>query len=454
MLAVKFEDFRGFQDSGWVEIRPITLLIGENSAGKTSFLAGVRYLLEAFSRSSSAPFNRAPYFLGGFEQIAHVRGGRTGRAKNFKLSIRIPETESNQLSFLDTDQHTTHSFSFGKGYPQPEIEAYRLLGDDLALTLSFAHETPRGTISRLSGEERMVNLSFRRAPPSAAIKNNNGYIPFLIDDLRFHLDVPGRARDGGPEAGPDLTPIGLTLNEARKFWQGARTAGRILTQDVFASAPVRTQPSRTYTPSELIASSEGSHVPLELARTKLRSPSQWEAMKKRLVSFGQRSGLFTDIDIKQFGKSDIDPFQLLVKIDGPAMNLVDVGYGISQVLPIIYQVQNPTRFSTFLLQQPEVHLHPRAQAELGTVFAQAISRPKAPLFIIETHSDYIIDRLRIEIAQKRIESNKVTIIFFQRQQHGSEVSNLFLNDLGEIVNAPEDFRSFFLEEHARLLGIV
>jgi predicted ATPase len=88
--------------------------------------------------------------------------------------------------------------------------------------------------------------------------------------------------------------------------------------------------------------------------------------------------------------------QLQVKIAGSGINLVDVGYGVSQVLPIIVDaIREPPR-STFLLQQPEVHLHPRAQAELGS-FLGALAKQQQKRFIIETHSDYMIDRIRMDI---------------------------------------------------------
>ena len=89
MHKVKFTNFRCFADTPPIEIRPITFLVGENSAGKTSFLAGARYLMGCFARSPKNPFNSDPYYLGGFEQIAHYRGGRGGRAKGFSLSIDV-----------------------------------------------------------------------------------------------------------------------------------------------------------------------------------------------------------------------------------------------------------------------------------------------------------------------------------------------------------------------------
>ena len=74
-----------------------------------------------------------------------------------------------------------------------------------------------------------------------------------------------------------------------------------------------------------------------------------------------------------------DPFQLQVKVrSGPRANLMDVGYGVSQILPILVDVMRPdTRSRTFLLQQPEVHLHPRGQAALASLFVTLGKQPEA-----------------------------------------------------------------------------
>lgn len=133
--------------------------------------------------------------------------------------------------------------------------------------------------------------------------------------------------------------------------------------------------------------------------------------------------------------------------------MVDVGYGVSQALPIIYQLDQARQYDAFLLQQPEVHLHPKAQAELGSLVARLSKQRPSALFMLETHSDYIIDRVRMEVAEGRLDHRHVTIIFLDKLEHEVEATNIYLSEKGEIVNAPVNFRQFFLEEHSRLLGM-
>jgi hypothetical protein len=440
MLNVQFLNFRCFTRSASVEIRPITLLIGENSTGKSSFLAGLRFIFEAFSGGTQNIFNKEPFFLGGFEEIAYRKGARQ-LASQFEMKVNNP------------DDKTTHQFKFIKGEPQPELSEYKFMWSDHdSVSFSLADDKPTVTFEFTDIANSVVPIDLfdneRGFPPSGFLRANLTYLPMLIQQTRFRAKTISQSTTGRNI--PKLPEERIT-NLEEKFHKSMQH----LQKNVFASAPVRTQPSRTYTPSEVRASSEGDQVPLELARAKLRSPEQWREIQRNLASFGHDSGLFTDIDIRQFGKSDIDPFQVLVRLGKDRRNLVDVGYGISQILPIIYPIQMLGRFNAFLLQQPEVHLHSRAQAELGTLIAGKIHRNKQrpTMFVVETHSDYIIDRLRILIMTQVIDPKDVIIVFFERHEHDCTTTNLSLDKNGEIMGVPEHFRDFSIQEHSRLLGL-
>jgi predicted ATPase len=102
--------------------------------------------------------------------------------------------------------------------------------------------------------------------------------------------------------------------------------------------------------------------------------------------------LFTPLRDACKGEQLSDPFQLGVKSGSHVFNLVDVGYGVSQALPILDILNRPSAFELFLIQRPEVHLYPRAQAELGSFFAAQADRRRR--LVIETHSDHLVDRVR------------------------------------------------------------
>jgi predicted ATPase len=189
-----------------------------------------------------------------------------------------------------------------------------------------------------------------------------------------------------------------------------------------------------------------------LAQTFSSDSEGWSKLVEALDAFGQESGLFSDVSVHRMGSKTSGPFQVNVKISGPHRNLMDVGYGVSQVLPILVDSITAPERTTFLIQQPEVHLHPKAQAELAS-FLCLQSRQKRHKFVIETHSDSVVDRIRMEVrAKDNLTAQDVALLYFERSDGGVVIHDLRIDDYGNIVNAPPGYRQFFLEEERRLLG--
>ena len=105
----------------------------------------------------------------------------------------------------------------------------------------------------------------------------------------------------------------------------------------------------------------------------------------------------------------------------------------------------------FLLQQPEVHLHPKAQAEFSSLLAQ-LANTNNQSFIIETHSDYMIDRARIDIRKGHIRPEDVSLIYFEPKGNIAKVHNISFDEMGNLVGVPPHYRDFFLKETDRLMG--
>ena len=229
-------------------------------------------------------------------------------------------------------------------------------------------------------------------------------------------------------------------------------------QRAFASAPVRSKPRRTYDPARTTRDPEGDYLPMYLASVFFKHKAIWEVLKSDLERFGQISGLFDEVSIKPFGRKDSEPFQLLVRKSGgqskgPWRNLIDVGYGVSQVLPVLTELLRLDAPDVFLLQQPEVHLHPSAQAALGSLFCQ-VAGPNRQL-VVETHSDHLLDRVRMDIrdGKSNLKPDDVSILFFERGELDVRIHSLSIDEEGNIVDAPDGYRRFFMEETARSLGL-
>ena len=227
----------------------------------------------------------------------------------------------------------------------------------------------------------------------------------------------------------------------------------------FASAPVRSRPLRTYDPVRPSSDPEGEYIPTYLANVHHRDPDGWQILKGKLEEFGQSSGLFDELSIKSFGKSEGTPFQVQVRKfsgkgrKGPQRNLIDVGYGVSQALPLLSELLRSDAPSMFLLQQPEVHLHPSAQAALGSLFC-SIAGPQRQL-IVETHSDYILDRVTMDIRDKTtsLKPEDVSILYFEPGDLEVKIHSIRLDEMGNILDAPPTYRQFFVRETRRSIGL-
>ncbi len=217
-------------------------------------------------------------------------------------------------------------------------------------------------------------------------------------------------------------------------------------------APIRTRPRRTYDEFSEAYSPEGDHVPKILARllNEEQSTGTSRQLQEALRRFGAESGLFRDVSVKELGRGPDDPFQVQVAVGGPRVNLVDVGYGVSQALPVIVQSAIRRENSLLLLQQPEVHLHPRPQAALGTFFSELVALGKDTL-LVETHSDFLVDRVRQEVAKGTLKPEQVQILFFDRVRTETTVYPIDIDEMGNIIDAPAHYRDFFMEENFRLL---
>ena len=221
---------------------------------------------------------------------------------------------------------------------------------------------------------------------------------------------------------------------------------------VCSFAPIRSKPQRTYNPLKEDVNPEGSDMPMLLMNISKADREKWQELKNRLVTFGKASGLFTDIDVRKLGQSMGDPFQLQVKVQGPKANLVDVGYGVNQVLPILVRIFNTPRPTTFLMQQPEVHLHPKGQAELSSLLIDVVEH-KGHKFVIETHSDCMINRVRIEIMKGKIRPEDVSLIYLASEGNRVRTYNIQFDKQANVSGAPSGYREFFLKEADALLGL-
>ena len=451
MDSITLENFRCFRERQTARLAPLTLLVGENSTGKTSFLAAVRIASQLADRRWHDPdFKEPPYDLGSFDEIAHHRGGPSRRAESFGLGY-----EQSRVRLRDGRRSNYRiQCTFTKRASAPSMSKRRIEVDDSWLVEEVSHNgtyrarvgTPRG-VWRLSADDEDV----RRGSSLGDYEFRSRLARYGLRRTSFRDgETPFEPQNGAPPFGDGerrlLEDIDRLSFRPRYTWP-------------FASAPVRSKPRRTYDPARPDPDPEGDYIPMYFADMALQSRDEWLAVKSKLEQFGVAAGLFDEITVRHLGKTGSEPFQIQVRkggknLKGAFRNLLDVGYGISQVLPIVTELiasSDPT--SLYLLQQPEVHLHPSAQAALGTLFCDVAS-PRRQL-IVETHSDHLIDRVRMEVRDKTtsLKPEDVSLLYFERTGLDICIHSLRFDKLGNVLNTPPGYRQFFLKEVNRSLGI-
>ena len=440
MDSVTVKNFRCFRDEQTTRLAPLTFLVGENSTGKTSFLALMRSLCDVAFREVVPDFREPPYDLGSFEDIAYNQDYSEGRsADSFEAGFNY------QNSVIDKDDaHSQQVFFHAvfkerRGVPFPVARSIsgtdawaKVFEEDVNVAVHFGASEKEW--------ERTLDPAFSLARDDA--------LTGMADAVIFSAFSFSEGRPVPDESVPrdELQPIFDLLFPVSSF------------RYPYSGAPVRSQPRRTYDPIRPSRDPEGEYIPTYLANMSRRNPSEWKALKSNLEKFGRQSGLFDEIKINSFGDNAGGPFQVHIGKRGKnagssARNLIDVGYGVSQALPLITELFNPEPPPLFLLQQPEVHLHPSAQAALGTLFC-SIAGPERQL-VVETHSDYILDRVLLDIRDKRTElkPEDVSILYFEPNDSDVTIHSLRIDDRATVVDPPESYRQFFMDELRRSVGV-
>lgn len=458
-------NFRCFRDEQRGRLRPITFLVGENSTGKTSFLAGYAAINQCFKDriiNDEPDFNHDPFELGSFDDIVYSVDGKGTGLKEFCIGMNfeinsssrnnpaevyiqfrqknaLPHAHSIKYRFSKSDYI---EFERGKNFTKIKMPNYSLKSKlDLDNTYYFvkgiADEiaiSPQNSGQNISAQIAQSMIGYNSENSQNELAHVVAYLKQITEKYSAHNsnELSFSFRDPGM----------LSLS----------------TREIVASAPIRSKPKRTYDPIRELPNSEGDHIPLLIMRLSKANQIVWRKFRQRLVEFGRTSGLFSDIRVKSYGNGGNNPFQVQVKVrSGKFTNIMDVGYGVSQCLPVIinivyHQSNGLHSKSVFFLQQPEVHMHPRALAELSNFVCDACE-VSGDRFVIETHSDFIIDRMRLLVRDGVVDKNDISIIYFEPNGPSVNLHNLELDEDGNLLNSPPSYRQFFLKEVNRFIGL-
>ncbi len=452
MKRITVKDYRCFGGSQSVRLAPITLLVGENSSGKTSLLAMIRALWDStFTPFPGAPdFKEHPFDLGSFDEMLH----RGSPAQRFEAGFDFEYSANGEADIYKV------KVDFVPQWGPPVIGRRRISNGGCWIEQRAEEDgymvrcgTPNGSWSRHQIIEYKQNGS--------ASNEEEIVIPPIAYDLMLIRSIYQQKREAPLSLfSPIESSPQISVKDLEYIDNGLRDVFSldqifdINKSRPFASAPVRSKPKRTYDPDQVLPDAEGKNIPHYLARLSQRKPSVWKALKRRLERFGKDAGLFNSINLRSLGETANAPFQIDIgtfqnqKED--LYNLADVGYGISQVLPLITELLRDNGPKIVLFQQPEVHLHPSAQSALGNLLCEIVGEGKAEgrQIIVETHSDFIINRVRMAARDKvaGLLPEDISIVYFERGNQDVEMHSIRVDNEGNLLGVPRGYRKFFLDE--------
>ncbi len=434
LTRLRFKNFKAWEDSKDIRLAPLTVLFGANSAGKSS----IPQLLLLLKQTAASPDRRralqlgdarTPVDLGVFDDIVH--GHEVSRPIEVELdwtlgspmkiedSVSKKKFEGNAIGF-------SVSLQADKRHHQPVVISmhYRVLRDGgPALGVEMRRKQDGGDFELIAEGYRPVRHSGRAWP--------------LPEPVRFY---------GFPD-------------EVTAYYQNtAFTSDLVLElermlRSLFYVGPLREYPRRLYLWSGEIPDHAGvkgdrAIEAILAARDRLFN---WKARQKTtsldaIVAERLHSmGLIYEFRVNRLAEHRKE-YEVLVRTNSkmPEVKLTDVGFGVSQVLPVIVECFYVPARSIVIFEQPEIHLHPKVQAALADLFVDAIraregGKARDCQFIIESHSEHFLRRLQRRIAEEELSSDDAALYFVHTEGGSARIEELDVDQYGNIRNWPAEF---------------
>ncbi|CAD0219535.1 conserved hypothetical protein [Planktothrix agardhii] len=434
----KFEGITKISVSGYksianpcsIEIQNLTILSGANSSGKSSIMQPLLLLkqtLEATYDPGALLLNGANVKFTSTEQVFSKLSSK--KYKDFSIETEINQSSSIRLNFYKT----TKNIDIKQMVYQENGEPEAVFRTDM---------TPEEIEKNLPKQVKKIYQDL-----SSKINNDHEFskmIYFNVERIRCFLEVKlliNQDDKSIPQTFFSFTRSGLFQKYIR---------------DIIHVPGLRGNPERTYPVTAI-----GEQFPGTFENYVASVINNWQITKssklKDLAKYLSDLGLTGKVDTKQINDTQVEirvarlPCNFNPKTKSTEMvSIADVGFGVSQTLPALVALLVAEPEQLVYLEQPEIHLHPRAQAALADILIESANR--GVRVVIETHSDLILKRIQSLVAEDRIKPDKVKLHWFTRDQEGcTNITTADLDKAGTFGDWPEDFSEVDLQEESRYL---
>ncbi|GAB2598513.1 AAA family ATPase [Spirosoma areae] len=416
--SLGLKNFKCFEELD-VKFAPITILTGANSSGKSSLI----YAILAVLQTEQFPFYLSPngkyVNMGSFEEV--VLGKDIQKNISIKFSIR-----SNY--FDELYYNTTWK---GDSGGLPVLHNLELKNKRLELSINMNSGNYSVNLSLFSQHknkklpEAFILTSIKGRSQDEFIISTEGNL--IFNNIKF------------PSADKMIRTFLLPiLEDFRNYSIGGIGVSPYALQlyNFNYIGSFRLPPERTYyqkTKAEAKISSSGEGYIDQIMEWEVTDPKKLNELNLLLKDLQ----LFDEI---QSNKSKGGRFELNIKTPNSALynSLVDVGFGISQFLPIIVADLQLSDQSCLAISQPEIHLHPKIQAQFGNYLSNQIKKTQKQ-YIVETHSEYLLNRIRLLLVTGELKPEDVRVLYFENDGVKSTVHDVEFATDGQIKGAPQGF---------------
>lgn len=429
LTGMRMKNFKSWADTGEIRLAPLTAIFGTNSSGKSSLLQ-MLLLLKQTTESNDRNLvlrtgnNQDGYVnLGTAAEITHgsttdlTMGIRWKLPNPIKISrvkeagspeiIEIHELDFTTLIYADTKityvQELCYQTDNFKGVMRRATKAKEIYEIEIKLAQELAAR-PKGRPRSIGKPEKCYGFG----DEAIRFYQDTGYLNDIV--LSFEKQF-SRIYYLGPLRG---------YPERTYNWAGERPSDVGMRGERAVSALLAGRQERVY-PSK---SGKNSRIQLQ-ARIKLWLKEMGLAVDFKTNSLMQGSNQY-EVRLKRTSESQ----EVLIP---------DMGFGVSQVLPVLVLCYYAPPGSTLIFEQPEIHLHPAVQSILADVFIDVMRHRNIQL-IIESHSEHLLRRLQLRIAEgQEITKEQIAFYFCELENGKSKIDELEIDVFGNIRNWPRDF---------------
>ena len=404
-----------------IELAPITLLFGANSSGKSAILQSLLMLkqtargIDPGQHINFGGTDRDYVDLGSYRDLANEHDTEC------KLGVRLTwDSSRSGYSRMHYDDGAAdfHEYTFRS------IEYDVLLGMDSAVFIEklryrteFVDRSPEWIDVRRTQENKYHWTS--------SYSNNREDQSAISSPTRCYI-LPWEITSQPPSAG--FVSISILANEFVRLFDSVEYLGplRIRPKRYYpwtGTQPDKIEPDGTNSIEALIASSRSHKVLANRVASGITGMELVDAFGIRTIN--ESRGLY----------------EVTATIGGVESSLSDVGFGVSQILPVITMLMFVPEGSIVLLEQPELHLHPNAQAALADLLLDVAEKRNLQL-IVESHSEHIVRRLQRRIAEASsafAKPENIKMYYCQPAEGGSTIDQVDVDRFGQISNWPEKF---------------